>query len=213
MSARLVLLLALVGTFVGCGCLKRRAPAPSAARPLNVHRADAPLPRRVAVLPLVASTSTQDLEQGRDAFKPVIERELTRAERFETVLVTPDQLTQWTGRPQWDTQDELPENLFATLAARTGCDGVLFAKLSSVRAYPPLFTAWKFALVTTNEAIVWAADVAFDAGEPSVADAARRYQKERLHEKTVDERDLILMSPRRFAQFTVATLFDTIPPR
>ena len=93
--------------------------------------------RRVAVLPLSASDSTESLEAGMDALEPILQSELGKSERFEIVPVSREQLRHWTGQPSWRMDEALPAELLQRVRAETGCDGVLFSQLTVYQAYPP----------------------------------------------------------------------------
>jgi hypothetical protein len=92
---------------------------------------------------------------------------------------------------------------------------VLICRLTQYRAYEPLAIGWRLKLLDTDEPrIVWAVDEVFDARQPAVANAARRFAQ--AHPEPVppvaDSRR-ILLSPRRFAQYTAREVFKTLPPR
>jgi hypothetical protein len=77
---------------------------------------------------------------------------------------------------------------------------------------------WSFKLVdTTDGQVWWAADELFSLGEPAVVNSARRHelQHQRYYQANphlADSRS-VLISPRRFANYTLSTLFATLPKR
>ncbi len=96
-----------------------------------------------------------------------------------------------------------------------GCDAVLFCQLTEYRAYPPLAIGWRLKLVDVRgKKTIWAGDENFDAGKPEVLAAARHYQQldqRRPDNKTADW--LAANSPRWFGQYSIASLFNTLPNR
>jgi hypothetical protein len=131
------------------------------------------------------------------------------------VLVTPEQLRQWTGQPAWRDDEVLPQDFFLRLREATGCDAVFFSHLTRFYPYPPVAVGWKLSLVEAGGAqTVWKADDLFDAGDVTVANAARYYSVEHVHiEGPADDPAVTLGSPSRFGQFTLSALMATLPQR
>lgn len=185
-------------------------------RPQNVYLAADRAPaaiRRVAVLPVVARPGDSALEAGREALQPVLYAELRKAGVFEVAEVPGELLRAWTGRSRWSAEETLPPDFLKLIQDRVGCDAVLFARLTHYRAYPPVAVGWSMKLVDAQTAgVFWAADEVFDAGNPSVSNAARHYYLGQIQQAgaPVDSR-LVLDSPRRFGQFTVSQLAATLP--
>ncbi|HZM03812.1 MAG TPA: hypothetical protein VFC44_12440 [Candidatus Saccharimonadales bacterium] len=197
-------------------------------RPTNIYRQSPLLPpqlRRVALLPLTTTESTAFLQAGVETLTPVVYAELEKCKRFEIIAVSPDQLRQLTGKPGWRTDEPLPPDFFSRLSDATGCDAVLFCQLTRYQPYQPLAMGWKFALVANpppgpapagnlKDTILWSADEVVDAGEPGVANAARDYYAQHLHNETPSaDVSTILSSPVRFGQYTLAALLETLPYR
>lgn len=187
-------------------------------QPGNVYRANARLPievRRVAVLPITASHADRISEAGRDALQPVLYSEIHKRRAFELVFVTREQLRSWSGRPGWDAEETLPHDFFERIRAAADCDAVLFCQLTQFQPYGTLAIGWSLKLVDANKPqIWWAVDEVFDAGQPSVISAARRYSKESM-QSTGPLADChgILASPRRFGQYTASAVLATMPAR
>jgi hypothetical protein len=183
--------------------------APTAA-PRNVHAATARLPatlQRVVVLPLTGT--------GADSLQPVWIAEWHKTAHFEVIAPTAAELRALTGLSGAHAAAPLPADFLDRLRQATGCDAVLFGHLTAFHPYPPLRVGWNVKLVTvTDTQTVWAADEVFDAGQPGVADAARRYASaHRRVAPPLHDPDSILLSPRGFGQYTVAALAATVPPR
>lgn len=181
---------------------------PAAGLVNNVHRGCDVLPAdayRVALLPLSAAADYTAVAGTLDS---VLHSELVRTKRFEVVTLPAERLAWRTGRSAWSGEEEFPADFFAILRRETGCDAVLFARLVVLRAYPPLAVGWRLRLVDARSLeTLWAAEEVFDAAQPEVARAARRF----------DGADAtgwgVLHSPRRFAGFAAAHLLETLPAR
>lgn len=205
--------------FMG-GCLSDRPPdlvMGQIHRPANIHvhpQFHAQTVRRLAVLPLVSDVAGAAGQFARDTLEPEIRAELSQMGRFELVYPTPQQLRQWTGKSAWTAEETLPRNFLSVLRQHTGCDGVLFCRLTAYRPYPPLTIGWNLKLVEANKGdILWAADEVFDAGAPAVANSARLYyQKNTKDQPPLNDSRSILNSPRHFGRYAFHALMENIPP-
>lgn len=215
-------LLTWVLASMGSGCRHVQLPGDivlgSSFVPANVHSREPLLPntlRRVAVLPMTTASDQLELQAGVDALEPILWSELGKLRRFEVQPVTKSQVQSWTGRSSWRAQERLPANLLEKARSELGCDAILFAELTTYRAYPPLAVGWNLRLVDGGATpVLWAGEEIFDAGMPTVVNGARRYQQQ----QAADTRPLtdsmgILNAPRRFGQYTLHTLLDTMPGR
>lgn len=205
--------LALVLVLGGAGCATKSGETPD-----NVYAPKPSLPAsvvRVAVLPLAIKSNTESLVAGRDALAGLLPQELQRVERFEFTLVTPEQLLQWTGKEVWAADEPLPRDFLKRITEELDCEAVLFGRLTQFRPYPPLAVGWEFKLIRASSAgVLWAADELVDAGEKAEADRAMQYERQRTKRLFgVDKADLILVSPARFGQYSLNTLFSTLPGR
>jgi len=211
--------LAAVWFLAGCatGPLAR-SPAGPVYQPNNVYRASARMPpqiRRVAVLPMSVEANEWQADAGRTQMQRVLNEELGKARTFELVLVSPEQLAGWTGRTSWRAEEKLPPDFLERLQEALACDAVLFCHLRPYHAYQPLVIGWNFKLVDGRfRSIVWSADEVFDASEVAVANAARKYCQGRAEAaRSWADAESVLMSPRRFGQYTLSALLTTLPER
>ena len=183
----------------------------------NVFRKSETLPgqlRRVAVLPLSYRESSANFVSGKQSLEPVLATELTKASRFESFLVDPAQLKQWTGRDQWDAYEALPPNLFKVLIEKTGADAVLFTTLTEYKPYPPATIGWRMKLVAPEADILWAVDELFDSSQVAVSNAARRYERDHVRSNSaLEDSRSILLTPTRFGQYTLDAILETLPNR
>jgi hypothetical protein len=187
----------------------------------NVHRLAPKLPermRRVAMLPLTVEPADSDINNGRETLEPVLQSEFDRLNTFEVIRVTPDQMRHLAGKSDWASHEKLPLNFLSEIKQETGCDAVLFCRLTRYRAYPPMAIGWNLKLVdATDGQVWWAADEMFDLADPQVVTSARRYQLEhqkyyQANPELADSRTA-LISPSRFGSYSAASLFATLPSR
>jgi hypothetical protein len=212
--------LLVAGVLVG-GCATKSYQAAmlgTAYQAGNVFRASDSLPhgvRRVAVLPMTCDEQHSDLSFGRDALDTVLRSELVKTRKFEVVVVTPEALRARTGRTSWSNEDVLPEGFLQWLRETYGCDAVLFSRLTTFRAYPPLAVGWRLQLVDVRgRETLWASDEVFDAGQPGVMTGALKYQSRELQAVGNQVNEFAMAkSPRRFGQYAVAELLATMPAR
>ena len=183
----------------------------------NVYRKEGVLEgsvRRIAVLPLSYPENRAAAASARETLEPVFHAELQKASRFELSFVDPTQLQLWSGKERWDDYDELPPRFLKTISERTGCDAILFARLAQYHAYPPMVLGWRTRLVTTTGEALWSVDEVFDAGDVAVSNSARRFDRDRVRNNPVlDDSRSILISPKAFGQYTLSTIFRTLPVR
>jgi hypothetical protein len=171
--------------------------------------------RRVAVLPMTAGRRDLTFDAGLEALQPVLLTELTKREAFEVDFVSPDQLGDWTGKRAWTAEEKLPQNFFDVLREASGCDAVLFCRLTEFRPYAPMAVGWHMTLVTVGEPkILWASDRVFDAGDAGTGNAARRYYHAHIWPTgALADPSSILYSPRRFGQYTASAVLESLPQR
>ena len=227
----------MVGIFLICAvCLSSTRSLGADPSPENVYVSSDSLPatlKRVLVLPLAHEHSATDLSSGCEMLCPVLQSELIKTKRFEVVAAEPKTVQGLTGQPAWTGAEVLPPDFLGSLQRVYGCDAVLFCQLSTFHPYPPLNVGWRMKLVdVSSQKIIWAADVVFDAGDPSVCKNAEAYQKRqqgterpstmlrrvwtwlnRNPEPATDDQWTVLNSPRYFGEFSAATVLRTLPKR
>src|SRR5204863_528389 len=83
----------------------------------------------------------------------------SKLKTFDIVAVTREQLEHWTGKTEWTAEEKLSEKFFERLRAVTGCDAVMFCRLTRYRPYMPIAVGWNLKLVDgTRKQVVWAVD-------------------------------------------------------
>lgn len=203
------------------GCVERprvrRALAPS-YQPTNLHRTSAQLPahlRRVVVLPLTSPDADESARTAVSQHEAILQVELRKRAAFDLVMVTREQMREWTGRADWRQDDALPADFLVRLQRETGADGLMFAHLSAHRPYPPLATGWRLSLVdgATGKAC-WSVDEVFDAGSVEVIKSAQSYARGQMNQPALElDSTGVLLSPSRFAQYSAAAALGTLPRR
>jgi hypothetical protein len=187
-------------------------------QPANVYlksKTLEPQLKRVAVLPITTVSSTETFIAGAILLQPLVAAELEKTKLFDLVIISPEQLRQWTGQAAWRDDEALPPDFFNRLREGCGCDAVFFTQLMYYHPYQPVAVGWKLSVykVQGND-IVWKADDLFDAGDTIYANAARHYAVEHAHiEGPADDPAAILGSPSRFGQYSLSALLATLPRR
>ncbi|MCX7916189.1 MAG: hypothetical protein N3A53_07800, partial [Verrucomicrobiae bacterium] len=104
--------------------------------------------------------------------------------------------------------------LLEDVRERTGCDAVVLAEVTEFQAYPPLRTGWRARCVRVTGETLWAVDEVFDATRPTDAAGARQFGEHHFG-RLVPGADPsgIHLSPRRFGQFSAATILASVPLR
>lgn len=220
-SSALCLALGLLPFLPGCASTPASSErtASDEFKPANYRAAAARLPgevRRVALLPLTCDDATPETTAGRDAMAPILAQELAATGRFELLELSAADLAIWTGKSAWTAEEPLPSDLLTRLHERTGCDAVVFARLTRFRAYPPLVVGLRLRLVQVNPTheTLWSADEVLDASDPAVNRGARRHQSaQRPANAALADSSSILYTPRLFGRYAARTLTSTLPAR
>ena len=171
--------------------------------------------QRVAVLPIAAETTGRDLPQGCETLTPVLWEQLVKTRKFELVAVDAAKLRSRTGQVNWTGGETLPPDFLAFLRREYGCDAVLFAELTTYRAYAPLAVGWRLKLVDVRSGqIVWSVDELFDATRPGVFRAAQRFGQPGLVLPFFHEENWVAInSPSQFGRYSAAAVLGTLPER
>jgi hypothetical protein len=171
--------------------------------------------RRVALLPITHEVDNWHASASMPHVAPLLRTELRKLNRFETVAITQEQLTTWTGQKGIQASDILPLEILIHLQRDLGCDAVLLAHLQSYHPYKPLVVGWKFHLVDLRlQSVLWAADETYDASDESIVERAKYYSKKTYKlVRGANDSERILLSPQHFNQFTLASILGSLPPR
>jgi hypothetical protein len=197
------------------GCVSSLRPEPTVSiRPKNVFQLTSEIPstiRRVALLPISSSQPDAAAHQ----LQGVLKAELNHCGQFEVIEISPEQMALWTGRREWRPEEPMPADFIERVARELDCDAILFSHLAAYQPYKPILIGWNIKLVETNTgSIFWAVDEVFDSADADVAKGASRYGQNRVNGwGKLGQEDAVLLSPRKFAQFTLAAVFETLPTR
>src|SRR5580658_6068708 len=216
--ARLLLCLGAAGLLCACDTPKIKLTPDVRYKPTNIYLkgpAMDPTVKRVAILPMTTLQPTEAFQAGVDSLQPLLHAELEKSKRFEMIVVTPEQLQNWTGQRVWRAEEQLPPDFFERIREETGCQAVFFDQLTRYQPYQPVAVGWKMTLVFNKEhQIYWMADEVFDAGDDGVANAARSYESDHIvTQSPLPDPNAILSSPSRFGQYTLHALLTTLPQR
>ncbi len=166
--------------------------------------------RRVALLPMSGRSRDEDQLARLDT---VFTSELNKRLLFEVVPVSADTMKRLFGRTRFDSAELLPADFLRKVTAATNADGIVFLDLTRYEPYQPLSIGVRSKLVdATSGVVLWSFDTVFDAGNPTVAMAARRYQGSQGEVPfPMDSTGSVLQSPERFAKYAAAATFSTMP--
>ena len=182
----------------------------------NVYRSLVKLPaeiRRVAILPISIDERSPDAVAGRETFQPILFQEALQTHEFEPIEATSAQLNRWFGRASFAADEVLPANLLDRIEKETGCNAVLLCRLSSYHPYPPVVEGWSMKLVwCKNAEILWTVEDIFDLSDSQVAASARReFKTQEAASASLVDPGSAMQSPRKIAQFSLRSLFGTMP--
>ena len=208
---------ALAGALVffqsGCATLKLAvAPVPPPPPPPSYFSpaTAAEQLRRVALLPLHSEAYPDQYMRRLDA---TFHAELTKKALFEVVPVSRAELEAIFGERQFSSTGELPAEALKKLREQCGVDGVIFTDLTHFSPYRPVSMGVRTKLVAVSTGqIRWAFDTIFDAGNSSVAEAAKRFQVASGNERLPLTTDggSILQSPTRFAKYVASETYASL---
>jgi hypothetical protein len=194
------------------GCASRVALAPPPPPPQNYFSPEtdgAPI-RRVALLPLCNASYPDHYLRSLDE---TFESELTKKALFEVVRVSRSEMETLFGRRQVDSTEVLPSDALPLLRKQYGVEGVLFTDLTHFSPYRPVAIGVRTKLVdAASGKIRWAFDYVFDAGNASIAEAAKRYQVLYSDQRQPLSTDggSILLSPSRFAKYVACETYASL---
>ncbi|EDY82435.1 hypothetical protein VDG1235_2057 [Verrucomicrobiia bacterium DG1235] len=165
--------------------------------------------RRVALLPLYKGRYDHiDMELIEENFT----QELGKLNLFELVTVEPDRMNEIFGVERYSSVEILPTKLLSKLHEIYAIDGVMLIDVTFFNAYQPVGLGVRAKLLDGHSGqLVWAADETFDAANPAVSNAARKYfQTQSTTQYPLQQTQTSLHSPIRFSKYVAYALFDTI---
>jgi len=181
------------------------------AETVNVFQ-DGVLPshlRRVAFLPIYKGRFDHvDMAGIEENFAA----ELSKRNLFEVVVVTEETMKDLFEKGRFSSIENLPTKIVSQLHSVYAIDGIMLVDVNHYNAYQPvgLGVAAKLFDGRTGR-LVWSADHLFDASNPAVSNAARKYYKtESTIQYPLHETQTVLHSPTRFSKFVANSIFASI---
>jgi len=210
-------LLVVLGS--GCQTVSLPKPKPKPYEPANFAATRthlAPELVNVAVMPPEVQPGTATgYDPTLRLLQQVHQSELMKTRAFGVRLIRPDMLKPLLGRQHVRANQPMPEALFQVLREQLDCQAVLFSQLTTLRTMAPMKMGWHMKLIDTDTLeTIWEIDEIFDAGNIHVAAAAEDYYETQLSAAfRKPDAELVLASPRLFGQYTLDSVFSTLPPR
>lgn len=190
---------------VGCG-----APSKTVQPPYTVFRSPNLVkspPRRVLLLPIEKVTKVGEFA---DRWYATLARELRATKRFEVVVTKSDvpcvrQCLTLLQRGQYD------EQALAAVRDHFRVEGVIFVNVTDYYPYwPPRMAATLNLVETTQGETIAAVDGNWDAANDDVRQIAHRYAPRVTASHTLNDPDLLLVSPDYFGKFVANQLAETL---
>lgn len=166
--------------------------------------------RRVVVMPLFTARELDPETKHR--LDEIWSTAFQRANAFETVPLSRDELESISGARQWDSTRQLPADLLREAARRSGADAVVFCDLTVWQPYKPMVIGLR-AKIADNATgrVLWVFDDVFDAGNQNVFAAAAAYQRELARpDFPLGTGSNLAHSPSRFFQYCAWAAVRTI---
>ncbi len=205
-------------TLTGCtfGGVDKRPDYPVGAGfvPRNVYKPYAALGlRRAVLLPPYDGLANTDRRQDLDRN---FSTELNAAGRFEVVTISRNELVSLCGRDQINSSEPLPPRLLAAIRGEYAAEAVMFVDITQDDPYRPITLGVRAKLIDARSgslATLWSSDAVFNAGNPAVANSARRYGIEEGRGEFPANQDGsdVLLSPAKFARYAANATFATLP--
>jgi len=177
------------------------------------HSGDASLGgiRRIIVLPAWAGEGTS-LESAAE-LDGVFLTALQQEKRFEVVALSRAECRQRFRAEAFSSASALPHDLFAVLQREYAADAVLFIDVTTYQPYKPIIIGLRSKLASIDGTrLVWTFDNQFSAENPAAANGARQRLLGRDRSVPADLSGIVLQSPSRFAAYSAAAMFATLPP-
>ncbi len=145
----------------------------------------------------------------------IFKSEVIKPRRFEVVMVDSSTLRSLIGPIKLSADRPYPIDLFSSLKENLDCQAVLFSELTSLRTIPPMSVGWHMKLVDIESLqTIWEINELYDGGNERVATAAFQYYESEIQAGfRKPDPELVLASPRLFSQYTLNSVFSTLPLR
>jgi|TARA_B110000438_G_C15797038_1_gene643312 hypothetical protein len=167
---------------------------------------------RVVVLPVHYPAFQEDVHSYLDELWA---QALQRQNRFEIILLSREQIAEWTGRSQWSSTDVLPDRLRKRIEERYQPDAVMLCDLTRMESYQPLEIGLRAKLFEWHGGdFLWGVDGVWSQ-RPNGRIEARPRKLSQIFTLFEDSRksnlDLATISPRYFYYHLVESIALTLP--
>ena len=166
--------------------------------------------RRVIFLPLAYESAEGDFLLQLDK---IFAAELNKTKLFEVVPVSREELDNLFAQRQFSSVGTFPSNFLNLLKSEYALDAIMFTDLIYYHPYKPIAVGVRSKLMDLSTGkIVWAFDNLFDAGDPSISLAARRYNQHYNHTAfPLNDSKGLLQSPMRFSKYVAFEVYRSLP--
>lgn len=219
MKATITLMLGVM--LVGTGCQTVQLPKPKAEpyQPRNFSSSRTYLAPELVNVAVFPPETGRNIELGQDAtltvLKQIFRSELMKTHSFAIRMLDSESLEALTGYRKVYTDQVFTKEFFRILKEDMDCQAVLLSELTTLKTMAPMKMGWHLKLIDTDTLeTIWEIDEFYDAGNIHVAAAAETYYETQLSAAfRKPDPELVLASPRLFGQYTLDSVFSTLPPR
>lgn len=207
----------LMGT--GCQTVSLPKPKPDPYQPANYSTTRTHLTPELATVAVMPPEVGGQLATGHEATLNLLEQihrtEIMKTHSFAVRLINQGMLKSLMGRESISANQPFPLEFFKVLREDLDCQAVLISEITALKTMAPMKMGWHMKLIDTETLEpIWEIDEFYDAGNIHVAAAAEEYYETQLSAAfRKPDPELVLASPRLFGQYTLDSIFSTIPPR
>ena len=207
--------------FSGTGCQTVQLPKPKAEpyQPTNYSASRTYLAPELVNVAVIAPEAGRNVGVGHDATLSVLKQihrsELLKTHAFAVKALDTETLDTLTGHRKIYSDQVFTKDFFRILKEQLNCQAVLLSELTSLKTMAPMKMGWHMKLIDTDTLeTIWEIDEFYDAGNIHVASAAETYYETQLSGAfRKPDPEIVLASPRLFGQYTLDSMFSTLPPR
>lgn len=205
----------------GTGCQTVALPKPKAEpyRPGNYSSSRTYLAPELVNVAVISPEASRRISLGHDAtlnvLKQIHQSELMKTHAFSVRVLDPETLNTLTGHRKIFSDHVFSKEFFTILKEDLDCQAVLLSELTSLKTMAPMKMGWHMKLIDTDTLeTIWEINEFYDAGNIHVASAAETYYETQLSAAfRKPDPELVLASPRLFGQYTLDSVFSTLPQR
>ncbi len=203
----------------GCQTVSLPEPRPEPFKPGNFSATRTHLTHELVTVGVMPPEASNELASGHEVTLNLLEQihktEMMKSQSFAVRLINQEMLKSLVGRKTISANQPFPAEFFKVLREDLDCQAVLISELTALKTMVPMKMGWHMKLIDTETLeTIWEIDEFFDAGNIHVAAAAEEYYETQLSAAfRKPDPELVLASPRLFGQYTLDSVFSTLPPR